>query len=153
MSKYLESIQEDFGNVEAVLQYYRKELSDIDSHIRLKGKQIDAACIEQAGWHSYYDSKRVELKAIHDYIEIKLASVHSLLWKKLTEKHSRDLTQKDKEIYIKQNTDFIDMEILLVHTKEVLDLYISAVDSFKYRGYALNNLTRLRIAEHEDWVI
>jgi hypothetical protein len=153
MNITLDLIIKDIANVDSVLQYYRDELVDFNTHLQIQYKRIDTAVIEQAGWYSFYDTKRAELKIIYEYMELKLATIHSIKWQKFTEKHDRALTQKDKEVYIKHDVDYINMSILVLHTKEVYEQYMSIVDSFKMRGYSLNNLTKLKTTNQEDWVI
>jgi len=153
MSTYLELIKEDLNNIDKVINLYNQDLVDYKSNLVIMHKRIDIAVMEQAGWYSYYDTKRVELKTIYDYIGMQLDKVHSILWKKFTEKHSRELTQKDKDVYIKQDPAYMDMAIILLHTKEVYEQYVSVVESFKMRGYSLNNLTKLRVAQQEDWIV
>jgi hypothetical protein len=153
MSKTLDLIIKDIANVNNVLQYYKNELEDFNSHLEIQHKRIDIAIIEQTGWYSFYDIKRIELKAIYEYLDMKLSIIHSIKWQKLTEKHNRELAQRDKEVYIKQDVEYTNMEIIVLHTKEIYEQYISAVESFKMRGYCLNNLTRLRVVNQDDWVV
>lgn len=153
MNTTLDLIIKDIANVDNVLQYYRDELNDFEVNLTIQYKRIDTAVIEQAGWYSFYDAKRAELKAIYEYMDMKLSVIHSIKWQKFTEKHNCALTQKDKEVYIKQDPEYTAMAILVIHVKEVYDQYVSAVDSFKMRGYSLNNLTKLRTTNQEDWIV
>lgn len=153
MNTALDLVISDITNIDRVLQYYRDELIDYETNLTIQNKRIDKAVVEQTGWFSFYDTRRAELKSIYEYLDMQLSIVHSIKWQKLTEKHNRELTQKDKEVYIKNDPEYINTSILVLHTKEVYDQYVSAVDSFKMRGYCLNNLTKLRTSNQEDWVI
>ena len=153
MESGIDLIRDDLSNIESVIDYYEKSLSDFGKNLNLHGKNIMKALEEQPSWLSFYDARRVELKAITEYMDTQVQRIRGRLWKDYTEKYSRDLQTKDKEQYINNEPAYLDMFQLYLEVKELYEKYISAVESFKARGFVLNNVTRLLQSDSVDYMM
>lgn len=149
----IDLLKKDINYLNEIIPIYKQDLMEANEIIKLTGKQIDIANAEHSGWVSYYHEKYVEIKNIKEYIQSKVNETHSLLWIKLTEKMNIILSQKDKEIYIKSNPEFLEINEKFLAIQELYDQYSRVLDAFEKRGYCLNNLTRLIIANTNDWII
>lgn len=149
----LDIIKKDLNKLDSIIKIYREELKSADDVIELRNKRIDIANAEQSGWANYYHEKEIEVKHIKDYIYMKTQEVHGTLWQKYTEKMNIALANKDKEEYIKSDPIYLNILEQYLKIQELHDHFIRLNDSFDTRGYALNNLTKLVIAQNSEWVI
>lgn len=153
MSKPLELLHENIQNILKIIPAYEQDLEGYQDNLRLKGKNIIVANNEQPSWLVYYDSRRAELKTALEYMELYVQKIRGKLWKEYTENYARDLQSKDKEQYINNEKAFLDAYELYLELKELHDRYVSVVEGFKNRGYALNNITRIITSEMGDYII
>ena len=150
------SIRKDLGegykNLGKILEPYMSELEEKDEHLRIKGKVLEHANREQASWLSYYDERRIELSTYVKFFEMEIARVRSEALKGM-ESYPRELSDRAKEKYIDSNEKYLEVCENFLAVKELHGLYESAVESFKQRGFALRNITNLRVASLEDVVV
>lgn len=153
MSDALYSIKDNLANVAKVITEYEKHLNDVEENLRIKGKRLESANVEHASWLVFYDQKRVELYAIYKYMEMQVERVRGKLWKSYTEDYGHILSQKDKEQYINSEPAYLNMNELYLEIKELHGKYESIVDSYKARGFALNNITKIKISEASEYIL
>jgi hypothetical protein len=153
MSQALDLIRQDFANVSKVIEVYNTHLKPYKADLQIKGKSIERANVEQASLLSYYDERRVELRAIMQYLEMNLERVYGTKWKQYTENYNRELTPKDKEQYIKHDPAYVVQREIYIEMEELYKQFESAVESFKARGYALNNITKIKVAQISDVIL
>lgn len=151
MANIIDVLKKDLRVLDSVIELYQNDLIEADEIIKLKGKQIDFANVEHSGWANYYHQKGVEVKNIRDYVEMKLDEVQGQLWMKYVEHYDRQLAQKDIERYIKQNQEYLDMYEKYLKVNELWGQFERVRESFKTRGYNLNNLTKLITAGVQEW--
>lgn len=149
----IDLLKKDINYLNEIIPIYKQELIDAKEIIKLTNKEIGKANAEHSTWLNYYHEKFNEIKYIREYIQTKVNETHSTIWIALTEKMNIVLSQKDKEIYIKSNTEFLQIYEKYLAIQELYDQYHSLLEAFDRRGYCLNNLTKLIIANTNDWVI
>lgn len=152
MSK-IADLGNNLQNIPSVLYEYEQALEGIEDVLRIKGKKLEQANVENAAWQHYYDQKRLELKTIVDYLEARVDQVKGRLFKSYTETSPRELSDRAKTQYINNEKAYLDMYELYLEAKEVHAKYNTAVEAFTSRGYSLNNIVKLRVASLEDVVI
>ena len=153
MTTAIDIIKKDLNKIDSIIAIYNEDLKSADETINLRGKRIDIANAEHSGWANYYHEKEVEVKHILNYMEMKLDEVHGALWQKYTEKMNIVLANKDKEEYIKHDPIFLNIYEQYLKIQELHEQFLRLNESFKKRGYNLNNLTKLVIAQNGEWVI
>lgn len=144
---------EDYINLEKTLEPYIESLGERDEHLTIKGKTLEIANREQSSWLSFYDERRIELTTYVRFFEMEEKRIRGTLFKSYLEHYPRDLGERAIEKYIDIEQAYLEIHEKLLAVKELATLYESAVDAFKARGYALNNITRIRVASLEDVVI
>jgi hypothetical protein len=149
----IEALRESLTNLPDVLVLYNIDEVEVESRIRIKGKTIERANIEQASYYYEYARKRAELAAIVKFMEGQLDSAHGSVWREYTEGFNVDLDWRDKTQYTKSDNRYVKQLSLFLAVKERYDQYDEIVKAFETRGYALNNVTRLKIAEASDYMI
>lgn len=140
-------------NVLDILDKYEAMLADVETNLRLKGKSLIHANQEHPGWLSYYDERRIELVSLYKFISVKVDALRGNQWVQLTKNNARDLNTKDKDQYINASDAYIDMQQVLIEVDELKQKFESVVDAFKARGYALNNIVKVRTSAIEDSII
>lgn len=144
---------EKFGKLPEVLAQYENELDGVEENLRLKGKLVDHANRENPTWLHYYDSRRVELSILMKFFEGQLDRVRGKLFKNLTVTSQKDLSDRAKDKYIDNEKEYLDMLEVSLEVREVLGKYESVVKAYEARGYALKNITDIRVSALENAVI
>lgn len=150
------SIKEDLGpeykNLGKMLEPYIMDLENKDAALGIKGKTIELANREQPQHLAYYDERRVELHTLVKFFEAEIARVRSKLLKGM-EQYPRELTDRMKDKYIDDDEAYLAVIEKYLAVKEVYGLYDSLVECFRARGFALNNITKIRVASLEDVIL
>jgi hypothetical protein len=154
----LSALDRIVGNIHrlpAVLEEYERGLDQetVEANLAIKGKVLEVANTEQAGWLLYYSSRKAELYALLKWLEGQLSAVRGKHFRAYTEHYQRELSDRQKDKYIDNEQDVqVQLELYLT-VKEMHDRYEAVVDAFQARGFALRNITELRIRSLEDSVI
>lgn len=136
-----------------LLDEYERGMEDVDDHLSIEGKLLEHANREQAAWQSYYDQRKIELYTLVKFMEAQVRKVRGKLFIGYTENHSHDLSDRAKDRYIDQEPSYLNKYELLLEVEELHKKYEAIVDSFRSRGFALNNITKIRVAALEDVTI
>lgn len=151
------SIIADLGdknkNLPKILDQYETALEDYAVNLTIKGKKLEHANSEHPAWQSYYDERRIELHTLYKYFEHEMTRIRGKLYRDYTENYSRELDARSKERYIDHEDEFLKASGLYFEVKDLHDRYAAVVDAFRSRGFALNNITKIRVAALEDTVI
>ena len=139
-----------FKNLPKVLAEYDSALDDVEELIKIKGKKLEGANMENPTWASYYDQKRIELKTLTDFFDMEVARVRGKLFRNYKEKSGYSLNERETNQYVNNEEAYLNMYQMYLEVKEMLDKYKAVVDAFTTRGYALNNITKIRVASLED---
>lgn len=141
---------EKYKHLPSVLDEYQAAIGDIENLIRIKGKKLEAANVENPAWQLYYDQKRIELATLVRYFEQEVQRIRGKLFRNYKENHSRELSEREINRYIDNEEVYLNINELLLEVKELYEKYQGVVEAFTARGYALNNITKIRVASLED---
>ncbi len=147
-----ETLGEQYKNLGKVLAPYAEEIMNYDENLRIKGKTLEHANREQPSWLAYYDERRIELHTLVRFFEIEISSVKSKIFKGM-ENYPRDLSDRAKDKYIESNPEYLFVQEKYLMVKEMYLRYEGIVEAFRQRGFALRNITNIRVASLEDVVI
>lgn len=139
-----------FANLVTMIIQYEKDMADADKNLEIKGKTLERANVENASWHFYYDQRRAEIANIVRFLESEVEKVRGNLYKSYKEGHSIALSDREIGRYIDTEQAYLTVYRMLLEVKELHDKYQGLVESFTTRGYALNNIVRIRVAGLED---
>lgn len=151
----LDVITKNIDKLPDVIAYYEDLIDEeeIAKHLAIKGKRLEVANTEQASWVFFYETKRAEVYAMVKWLETKLAALRGKHFKTYTEHYSRELNDRQKDKYIdNEPTVLAQMEIYL-RVKELHEKLEAVCEAFKARGFALRNITEVRIRSLEDTTI
>ena len=134
---------------DAIMAGYAKELGEAEDRLKVKGKNLEDANKEQAAWRYFYDVRKAELGALVEYFETQKNKIRSRLFKGM-ENYPRDLSDRAKDKYIDHEQDYLTIVETYLEVKEMYDKYSALVGAFEARGFALRNITEIRIHSLEN---
>jgi hypothetical protein len=149
MSKISE-LGEGYKNLPIILEAYNNAFKDIEANLEIRGKSLEKANMENAALKYYYAHRLSELGTLTKFFEQEVARVRGKLFRGLTEANNRELGERAKEQYINNEAAYLRANELYLEVKEVRDMYEAGVEAFTTRGYSLNNITKIRVAQLED---
>ena len=144
---------DNYKNLPDILAEYEEGLDHVKDNLKIEGKRLEQANTEHPSWQLYYESRRADLYSILKFVEGKTAASRGKLFKKYTEKYSRELSDRQKDKYIDNEDDYLKQYEIYLEIKSVYEKYEAVCNAFKSRGYALNNITKIRVASLEDVII
>lgn len=144
---------ENLCNLPDIVAQYEKELQSAYDVVKIEGKTIETANRENPSWQLYYDQRKIELYALVKYIDSLVQKTRGNLFKKYKENYSRELTEREINRYIDNEQAYLQKYELYLEIKELYEKYESVVNAFLSRGYALNNITKIRVASLEDVIL
>lgn len=145
LGKHLEKLPD-------ILEEYEKSLEDVRSIVKIKGKSLREAN-RDAEYQFFFDEKRRELNTLVKFMDVKVQATRGHLYRLLTENSPRELSDRAKDRYIDNEPSYLTMHQLYLEVKETADKYEAAIDAFRSRGYAVNNLTKLVTSDKEEYII
>ncbi|MBV1952718.1 MAG: hypothetical protein KUG64_11060 [Cycloclasticus sp.] len=146
-------IKEDNSNLFDILDNYESIMEGFEDNLAIEGKSLERANVEHASWMSYYDQQRIEMRSLMKHYEHKIETVRSRLWVGYTETMSIALTTRDKDMYINREDAYLEAKEMFLLVEELYKKYESVVELFKQRGFALRNITNVRVAALEDVIL
>lgn len=154
MSRILAKLdRKQFKNLPEVLEEYEARLKGWQVNVKIDGKNIEAANIEQASWLAYYDEMKVELRTLVDFMDMKVKEVRGILTSVIMKNSSLDTNERTRERMIDAEPDYLRIYQNYLLAKEVYNMADMVTNQFIQRAYALNNLVKIRIAGIQDMTL
>ena len=144
---------ENYKNLPDILAEYEKGLEFVEDKIKIEGKRLEVANHQHASEQFYYESRKADLHQLLKYFEGKTAAARGMLFRKYTEKYSRELSDRQKDKYIDNEEEYLKQYEIYLEIKHIYEQYEAVCNAFLSRGYALNNITKIRVASLEDVII
>ena len=129
-------------NLPKVLASIDKRLDGWEDNIKLDGKNIASANVEQASWLAYYDQIAAETAAIREYCEMLVKKVRAERMHYIKTNSAKDYTDSAIQRAIDGDKAYLYQQEIYLEVCEVYDKCKSIVEAYKQRSYSLNNLVR-----------
>lgn len=151
----LDRLASNYELLPEILQEYEDLIDEeaVAKHLAIKGKVLESANTEQASWQFYYETRKAEVYAVVKWLEGKLAAVRGKHFKLYTEHYSRELNDRTKDKYIDNEEEVLNQLQIYLTFKELHEKYEAVCEAFRSRGFALRNITEIRIRSLEDTTI
>lgn len=151
----LDKISQDISLLPDIIEEYENLIDEeeVAKKLQIRGKALETANTEQASWQFYFETRKAEIHSIVKWLEGKLAAVRGKYFKTYTEHYSRELSDRQKDKYIDNEKDVLDQLEVYLQVKELYEKYEAVCNAFKSRGFALRNITEIRIRSLEDTII
>lgn len=140
----LQDVGEDLSNINHVLSFYDTEFENIGHHLKIKGRLLDQALIEQPSWVGHYEVHKASLKTLRKYIESRIERARGKLWRQYSEKSNREMTFQDKGNYANHDPVVVELTRLFHEVSEREEQYAAACEALKQRGFMLNSLVKAK---------
>lgn len=144
---------ENLKGLPATFIALEKRLKDWESDIRLDGKNLQSAVVEQPSLLAYYDQLSVEAEAMLDYMEFMVKKVRAERMQFIKEHSSNEYTDTAIQKVIDGDKQYVKTYQIYLEVKELYEKSKAIVEAFKQRSYSLNNLVKIREAELENITI
>lgn len=135
----------DSEGIVPIMDEFQGYIDDAPDILRLQDKTIEKANVEQAYHQHFYEEKKAEAHTLLKYVEQKADERKSQLWRSYTENFDLDLSYKDKEQYIKSEEKYLEANEVFLIVQELYKKFEGISEAFKSRGFALRNVTNLRV--------
>lgn len=145
------SVRRDLHNLQHVLDTVRNDLlSRSDDEVRIRGKTLRQANVEQPALFGYYDEIRVHLKTLSDYLEIKINEAKAKTLRMISEESKIEYGERLREKLAEEDPTYMDLKLKKLEVDEVLELAKSICMQFESRGYSLTNISKCVAAQAQD---
>lgn len=142
--------RKEFKNLPEILEAYEKRMHGWEDNVKIDGKNIEAANIEQASWLAYYDQVKVELRTLVNFLEMKEKEMRGKLTRQVIDHSSMDINERTRERMIDAEPEYIRIHSNYILADEVYRTADMITNQFLQRAYALNNLVKIRVASIQD---
>lgn len=144
------NLGKNYKRLPDVLERYDRDYANYKDHIDMRNKTLEKINMENPVWFAYYSERLNELKKLLSYMEARVSQVRGQLYEGIKKGSNVSLGEREIQKYIDADELYIEIHVLMLEVKEVHDLYASAVENFRNVGYAMNNITKIRVAGLED---
>lgn len=128
-------------------------LDNVEEKLNFDGKNLEQICKDHAK-NVFQASKWMnEMKALEEFLEMKVKDIESKHWKKYNENHGRSLTTRDIQAYIAGEPDYVTMRELQLEVVYVKAQVQSIHEALKDMGWQIKYVTDLRINELQETVV
>jgi len=143
----------DLSKLPDVLNAFKDDLESIKQQVVIKGRTLGDTNRDYPSWLFYAASRKTELKILVDYMNAEVDRVRGKLFRSYTENHQINLSDRAKDKYIDNEPAYLNMNELLLEVREIHEQFGDAVKALEAVGYALNNITKSKVAEVNDFML
>lgn len=149
----LSLLESNLSNFQKIIEHFENELEKAEQHLTLKNKSLHDANVEQPAYYVFYSQLHEEVKTLERFIENRMLNKKGKLWRDFKEHHSIQLSSTDITNYIEGDKDYAKLHTYSLIIGELVGNYASVVKAFEQRGYALKNLTLMRVHEIQQAIL
>ena len=144
------TIKSDHSNLPDILEYYENQLKDAKENLKLDGKNIEAANVEQPSWLAYYDQIRVELEYLLQIYDMRVKVARAAARQHISKNSSYSYGQQELEKMVDGDPKYLTVNQYFIEVRATTERARSVVEAFAQRSYSLNNITKIRVAEVQN---
>ena len=140
-------------NLPDILLKHMANLDLAGERLSLRGKSLEDALKDQGAWPIVYASMKAELDALCKYIDAEIGRIRSNLVRQYVEEYQREISDRVREKYIDSNAEYLQYYELYLEVKELQEKASAVVDAFSTRGFALRDITLIRVNQLHTTVL
>jgi hypothetical protein len=141
------SSNKDFDKI---ILKYKKKLEGWQDHIRVNGKNIEAANVEHSSLAAYYDQVKVELKKYVDYSDMLIKKVRGKIYKEIVNNSQYKHSESGINRMIDSHPEYLDLYKAHLNIKEMYGKADAICNAFNQRAFLLTNIVKIRQSELEN---
>jgi hypothetical protein len=142
-----------YSNINEYVAEYKSYLSQASEIIELKDKPLGQANRENVSWLVFYDERLKNLKTILNYITMDMEKLYGMFYAEFKEGYKLELKQTEISFYINNKPAYLNFKALHIEINDLYEKYKTIVTALEHRGYLLNNLTKIYIADIQNRII
>lgn len=139
--------------VEEKIKEFEQKLENWKEDVRLDGKKIEVAIVEQPSLLAYYDQIASEAEYYMEVVDLHVKKIRAERMVYIKENYSREYTDSAIQKVIEGDKNYQSAYLIYLSMKSVYDKAKSIVEAFKQRSYSLNNLVKIYENEISDITI
>lgn len=149
----VQQLSENINVLPELVEKLEKDIEQAEQYLLFKGKTMRSIQDEQVQWHIYYEQRKNEAKSMIRWLNRKLATKQTELFKQSVEHYQFDLSDRARERIVATDPACLDIEELIMEVELILDKLQSICDAFKTRGFIMRDKTSLLTTGLHDIVI
>jgi hypothetical protein len=132
---------------------YENKLKGWEDTLKIDGKNIANALIEQDSWAAYYDQIRVDLDTLLTYFDIKLDEREEEIYTSIKQQSGYNHSETAIKRLISGNKKYIELRRLRLEISELRERADVVGKQFRQRSYTLNNYLKMIELEAQDIIM
>lgn len=143
---------DDLSLLPDAIEYFENELEQAQTDLEIKGP-FQKLAGELPGIMTHRFGQLQELEAILEFIDMKREVEKTKAFKKYLEGYSRSLTSRDAEKYANAEKSVFELSMLYNQINLLKQKYIGVTKGLETKHFQLSNLSKLKAAGLEDYII
>jgi hypothetical protein len=135
---------------DGILREFELKIKNWRTDVKLGGKNIKVANVQQASFLAYYDEIRVDLKSLLNYYEMRVKQVRAESLQAIYKNSKYDYSSTEKDKIIDTDPKYIKYKRIYLEVDEMYNMLSSISEQFKNRAYTINNQVKILVASLED---
>lgn len=142
-------VSKDISKIADAMDYYEAELTSARKEVQVSGL-VERAAAQMPGIIEHRYSQLQEIEAILHFLNIELRKLRSATFRKFLETYQRALSSRDAEKYVDGEQAIVDQEMLINEFALMRNKWLGVLKALDAKGFAVNNVIKLRTAGLED---
>ena len=153
MSLTLSLSESELDKIIPLMDKFEARVKAAEPIFNLDGRKLEEVLRTLPYHQASYDQTLQEVKAVEEWLLVIKEKRVAKAWKKFNEGYSKALSTRDIQAYIGGEKDIVEINQILVEIVLIKNNLAAIVDAIKQIGWMCGNLTKLRIAELQDYIL
>ena len=135
-------LEDDCSNLDAILKPYGQIADQAPKLLAMRGKEVEEVLTNHASEFGFYDECRCSLKLLLDYFKALHTHERGVEYRKIVEKNPKALNDRAIHSLIDSQEHILFRLHQVLRITELYNRFDGILDSFRQRGWTLNNYTK-----------
>lgn len=136
-----------------LIDKFNQRIKNAEPIFVLDGRKLEDVIKTLPKYQAAYEQFYQEIKAVEEWVLVIKEKRVAKAWKKFNEGYSRALSTRDIQAYIGGEKDVVELNQVLVEIVLIKNNLSAIVESIKQLGWMCGHLTKLRVAEMQDYIL
>lgn len=142
-------VSRDISKIADAMDFYERELLHARKEVAVTGL-VERAAAQMPGIIEHRYAQLQEIEAILNFLNIELRKLRSSTFRRFLEKYQRSLSSRDADKYVDGEQAVVDQEMLINEFALLRNKWLGVLKALDAKGFAVNNVIKLRTAGLED---
>lgn len=149
MINWYSRVSKDISLIPDAVAFFEAELLEAKKDARIAGN-IERASASMPGIVETRFNQLQEIEAILEFLNIELRRLRSQHFRKYLENYQRALSSRDCEKFVDGENDVVEFEKIINEFALLRNKWLGIIKGLDIKGFAMNNIIKLRCAGLED---